>query len=140
MGLSPGWRQAIIWTNTGILLIELLRNKIQWNLNRNSYIYINENAFQNAVCEMAAILSWPQCVNNSIFVVSTVPADGQAAISQDITDTMMNQLPVPCFFGNLRNPSSVETGIFWKNLVKTMAADALAPCIARASTGMALSN
>ena len=39
-----------------------LRNKLQWNLKRNSYIFIQENTFENAVCEMAAILSRPQCV------------------------------------------------------------------------------
>ena len=32
-------------------------NKIQWNFNRNQYILILENAFENVVCEMAAILS-----------------------------------------------------------------------------------
>ena len=40
-----------------------LRNKLQWIFNRNSYIFIHENAFENVVCEMAAILSRPQCVN-----------------------------------------------------------------------------
>ena len=39
-----------------------LRNKIQWNLNRNSCIFIEWNAFENVVWEMAAILSRPQCV------------------------------------------------------------------------------
>ena len=29
----------------------------------NSYIFIQENEFRNVVCEMAAILSQPQCVN-----------------------------------------------------------------------------
>ena len=38
-----------------------LRNKFQWNFNRNPYIFIQENAFENVVCEMAAILSRPQC-------------------------------------------------------------------------------
>ena len=37
-----------------------LRNKLQWNLNRNSYIFIQENSFKNK--EMAASLSQPQCV------------------------------------------------------------------------------
>ena len=45
-GLSPGRRQAIIWTNAGILLI---RPKLQWNLNRNLYTFIQENAFENVV-------------------------------------------------------------------------------------------
>ena len=63
-GLVPGRRQASIWANDGILLIgTLLRNKFQWNFNRNSYIFIQENEFENVICEMAAILSRPQCVN-----------------------------------------------------------------------------
>ena len=41
-GLSPGQRQAIIGTNAGILLIEPLENKLQWNFNRNSYIFIKK--------------------------------------------------------------------------------------------------
>ena len=32
-------------------------NNFQWKLNRNSNIFIQENAFENDVCEMAAILS-----------------------------------------------------------------------------------
>ena len=45
------------------IVISTIRNKIQWNLIRNSYVFIHENAFENVVCEMAAILSRPQCVN-----------------------------------------------------------------------------
>ena len=37
-------------------------NKFQRNLNQNSYIFIQENAFEN-VWKMAAILSRTQCVN-----------------------------------------------------------------------------
>ena len=39
------------------------RNKLQWKFNRNSNIFIQGNGIQNIVCEMASILSWPQCVN-----------------------------------------------------------------------------
>ena len=39
-----------------------LRNKIQWNLNRNSHIFIHKNGFENIICKMAAILPGPQCV------------------------------------------------------------------------------
>ena len=39
-----------------------LRNKLQWNFNRNSNIFIQEHTFENVVCEMACILSRPQCV------------------------------------------------------------------------------
>ena len=33
------------------------RNKIQWKLNQNSYIFIKENSFKDVICEMACILS-----------------------------------------------------------------------------------
>ena len=35
------------------------KNKLQWNFNRNQYIFVQENAFENAEWKMAAILSWP---------------------------------------------------------------------------------
>ena len=38
------------------------RNKLQWNFNRNSYIFIQENPFENVVWKMAAMLSRSQCV------------------------------------------------------------------------------
>ena len=44
-----------------------LRNKLQWNLNQNSYIFIQENAFDNVLWKMAAILSRPQCVNLTLW-------------------------------------------------------------------------
>ena len=51
------WRWNIVnWT---------LRNKLQWNLNRNSYIFIQENAFENVVWKMVVILCQPQCVNRA---------------------------------------------------------------------------
>ena len=58
-----GRRQAIIWTNAGVLLIGPLETKLQWNLNRNLYIFIQENVFENIVWKMVAILSLPQCDN-----------------------------------------------------------------------------
>ena len=39
------------------------RNKLQWNFNRNSNIFIQEIAFENGVCKMVSILSRPQWVN-----------------------------------------------------------------------------
>ena len=56
--LSPGRRQAIIWH----IVNSNLRNKLQWNLKRNSCVFIQENEFENVVCEMAFILSRPQFV------------------------------------------------------------------------------
>ena len=53
-GSSPGRRQAIIWTNAGILLMGPFGI-----LN----IFIKKDAFQNVVWKMAAISSGPQCVD-----------------------------------------------------------------------------
>ena len=60
-GLSPGWCQAIILTNVGILLIGALGTKFSEIL-IESYIFIQENEFENVVWQMLAILSRPQCV------------------------------------------------------------------------------
>ena len=65
IGLLPGLRQAIIWTNAGILLILTLGTKLQWN-QQNSYIFIQENTSKNVVGEMAVALSQPQCVKQNI--------------------------------------------------------------------------
>ena len=59
-GLSPGWGQAIIWTKAGVLLIGLLET----NVCEISYVFMQENAFENAVCETVSTLSQPQYVNN----------------------------------------------------------------------------
>ena len=44
-------------------------NKLQWNINGNSYIFVEENPVESVVCEMAAILSLPQCVNWALALV-----------------------------------------------------------------------
>ena len=43
-----------------------LRSKLQCNFNWISNIFIQENALENVVCEMASILSRPQCVKCGI--------------------------------------------------------------------------
>ena len=61
-GLSPGQHQAIVWTNAGILLIQTLGTNFSEIRKQNSYIFIQEKAFENVVCEMVPVLSQPQCV------------------------------------------------------------------------------
>ena len=39
-----------------------LKNKLKWNFNQNTKIFIHENTSENIVCEMAAILSRAICV------------------------------------------------------------------------------
>ena len=65
-GLSPSQCQAIIWTNAGILLVGPLGTNFSDILIGNSYIFIQENPFENGVWKMASILSWPQCVGKKL--------------------------------------------------------------------------
>ena len=41
----------------------ILRNKVQWYFIQNTKLFIDENAFENIVCEIAAILSRGRWVN-----------------------------------------------------------------------------
>ena len=45
-----------------------LGKKLQWDLNQNLNILIQENGLENVVWKMAAILSWPQCVKFDILL------------------------------------------------------------------------
>ena len=58
-GLPPSHHLNQCWN----IVNWILGNKLQWNFNQNLHIFIQENVFHNVVCEMAAILSKPQCVN-----------------------------------------------------------------------------
>ena len=74
-GMSPGRRKAIIGTNDGILVIGIsnfgeIFSKI--------HIFSFKNAFENVVCEMAVILSRPQCVNH------VLPGSTSAAYNRSI--------------------------------------------------------
>ena len=53
-----------------------LRNNLQWNLNQNTKLSIHENAFENFICEMAAILSRKKLVNKIHTFNSWRPGDG----------------------------------------------------------------
>ena len=67
------WRQAIIWTNAGILLIgplgtnfsEILIKILTFSFKKLNHV-IQENAFESVICETAAILSRPQWVNRGL--------------------------------------------------------------------------
>ena len=52
--------QVIICTTASLLSIGLLRKKFQWYQNKNKGICIQQNAFDNIICETAAILYRPQ--------------------------------------------------------------------------------
>ena len=42
-------------------------DKLQWNFNRNSHIFNQENALEYVVCKMTSILSRPQRVNDTLY-------------------------------------------------------------------------
>ena len=114
-GLSPGRRQAIIWNNAGILLIGHFRNKLQWNFNRNSNIFIQENAFESVVCETAAILSRPQWVNEvSLWGVSREdwwenwPCYNGIVLYEFLSITVMEYFVVIIHFFLLANVSNIS--------------------------------
>ena len=66
-GLLPNWRQTIISTNAQILLIGPLGTNFSEILIKNLYVFIQENAFEYVVWNLAAILSQPQCVNQVMY-------------------------------------------------------------------------
>ena len=71
-GLSHGRRQAIIWANAGILFIEPLGTVFSEIVIWIHIFSFQEYAFENVLCEMAAILSRPQFVNMWLGLVSTL--------------------------------------------------------------------
>ena len=56
-GLSPGQSQAIIWNNDRLLRTGPLGTNFSEILVKKSHFFFQENASENIVCELAAILS-----------------------------------------------------------------------------------
>ena len=46
-----------------IIVNSTIREKFRWHPNRNLNIFIQENVFEKVVCDIATILTWPQCVH-----------------------------------------------------------------------------
>ena len=66
MGSNDGfvaWSAPSHYLNQRWYIVNLaLGIKLQWNVDGNPNIFFQENAFENVVCEMAAILSRPQYI------------------------------------------------------------------------------
>ena len=80
------WRR--IYLNQCCVIVNwTLRNKLQWNFNRNTKLLIHDNAFDNIVWEMAAILSrerWVKgshCISDFIYLQQ---GEGSAILIQGI--------------------------------------------------------
>ena len=72
-----------------------LRNKLQWNRNRNSYISFRENAFGNVVWQMAAILSRPQCVKGVVFRACSQTSKAQKAFKSHVFRLCIDTFIIP---------------------------------------------
>ena len=71
-----------------------MRKEIQWNFNWYWSIFIQENAFENVVCEMASILSRPQCDNGNHNTSTTASSYGMGTLAPH--NTPHN---TPCLYG-----------------------------------------
>ena len=60
-----------------IVILDLW-NQLKWNLKRNQYIFIQENALESVVWKMAAVLSRPQCVE-----LMVVEKEGVVILSEE---------------------------------------------------------
>ena len=76
-GLSPGRRQAIIWTNNGILLIGPLGTHFSEILIEIYTYSFKKNEYENVIWKTMAILSGPQCVqvfkklfSSNVYIIS----------------------------------------------------------------------
>ena len=64
IGSDNGWSAPSHYLNQCWNIVNSnLRNKLQWNPRQNSFIFIQENAFENVVCNRASIQSRSQWVN-----------------------------------------------------------------------------
>ena len=53
-------------------------NKLQWNLNQNTKLFVRKNTFENVVCEIVVILSRERWVKKSNTIGNTAAYYGQA--------------------------------------------------------------
>ena len=69
--LTHWGRLTLIWDSSlttidyqcWIVVNWTIGNKFKWNPNRKLHIFVQKNAFENVVMELAAILPRPRCVN-----------------------------------------------------------------------------
>ena len=79
-----------------VIINWILGNKLQWNFNQNTKLFIDKSASENIVCKMASTLSRPQCVNS---LQSTLPVRPQGSVCHG--SSMTNSLRVEIAFGRV---------------------------------------
>ena len=71
-----------------------VRNNVKWILNYTAHNFCDKSAFENFVCKMTTILSWPYCVKKeppqeTFFL----PCSYQSKTAKTILDTILNIQP-----------------------------------------------
>ena len=113
-GSSPDQRQAIIWTNAGLLLIGPLGTNFSEILIEILTFSLKKNAFESVVCEMATILSRPQCVNQWHVLHASVgrilnSLRPNGAYMHHWAGSLLPQVSVCCLFVNKSLPEPILT-------------------------------
>ena len=62
-----------------------LGNKLKWNLNQNSNIFIQANAFENVIWKMVAYLCCPQCVKHRNGIERCSNANFSSLVAQKVS-------------------------------------------------------
>ena len=87
------WPSKVACSGTSHYLNQLwliaVMNKLQWEFNRNPNIFIHAYVFENVVCEMAAILSRPQCDKHAMVKELTIFFINRRLILQQLLRVMM---------------------------------------------------
>ena len=86
------------------------KNKLRWNLNRNSYIFLQEKASENVVWKMAAILSG---VNMLSFVASLPIGSLVTNCNVPVMKPLSPLLGKRHFDGLVKNCIGVTTGLHY---------------------------
>ena len=88
---------------------------LQWNVHRNPYIVIPENAFENVFCEMASILPRPQCVKTVMIIqellggnVNLFAAELEAFLPRNMSGDYRISRTVQCWYDTVNFPTNTH--------------------------------
>ena len=102
-GLVPIRHQAIYLNQCWIIVNWTLGNKLQWNFNQNTKLFICKNASENIVCEMASIVQgenscrtyWVKCWHDNQVEMDTGSQQFVRAVSPN-PQCLFNQQFLGC--------------------------------------------
>ena len=79
-GMQRTW-----WPEGGTIIVTgqywTLRNKLQWNSNQNTAIFIQENVLEKVICKMVAILSRLRWVDKDFSILTMKPIRGHVTFN-----------------------------------------------------------